>query len=151
MNSEAEDFAMAAGIILTDGRARQQLEWLLKTSGPDAVAQAIGGLIGRRRPYPLNLAHVLGVRLPAFHVDCEDEDDSAVPSSAPVAVACQIQNMSLEDVLELSRQLSAENSAAAARHEEYLRLQHEALMASLDAKLDAFRVRHGLPPRQRPT
>lgn len=140
-----EDFAGQTGVILSNELGRRQLGWLLKTYGPDAVIQAVAGLAGKRRPYPFNLAEVLGARLPDFGAE-----DSAGPASAPVAqvAARPVQPVEVEDVVAFTQRRLADGAAAAGRQDEYLRFEREAAAAATLAKLDALRSRKGLPPRR---
>lgn len=140
-----DDFAEQSGVILSNERGRKQLGWLLKTYGRDAVIQSVAGLAGKRRPYPLNLAVVLGARLPDFHAD-----DGARPASAPVAqvAAHPIPSVQVEDVVTFAQRRLADGAAAADRQDEYLRVERQAAAAAMLAKLDALRLRKGLSPRR---
>jgi hypothetical protein len=51
-------------VILNNDRDRRTFTWLRQKAGDDAVAQAIAGLSGARKPYVSNLCKVLGLAPP---------------------------------------------------------------------------------------
>lgn len=51
-------------MIIQNDRDRRTAAWLIEQFGAEAVAEAETRLKGARRPYPSNLAKVLGVTLP---------------------------------------------------------------------------------------
>ena len=50
--------------LLTNDRARREWAWLCQRVGESAARAAIARLPGQRKPFPLNIARVLGLRLP---------------------------------------------------------------------------------------
>lgn len=50
--------------LLTNDRARREWAWLCQRVGESAARHAISKLPGQRKPFPLNIARVLGLRLP---------------------------------------------------------------------------------------
>lgn len=51
-------------MITENERDKRAAVWLLEQFGAEAVAEAENRLAGARRPYPSNIAKVLGVTLP---------------------------------------------------------------------------------------
>lgn len=51
-------------MIIQNERDERAAAWLLEKFGAEALAEAEARLKGSRRPYPSNLAKVLGVALP---------------------------------------------------------------------------------------
>ena len=51
-------------MITENERDKRAALWLLEQFGAEAVAEAENRLAGARRPYPSNIAKVLGVTLP---------------------------------------------------------------------------------------
>jgi hypothetical protein len=51
-------------MITQNERDKRAAVWLLEQFGAEAVAEAENRLAGARRPYPSNIAKVLGVTLP---------------------------------------------------------------------------------------
>jgi hypothetical protein len=51
------------GPLLTNNRGVQEWAWILSQVG-EAEALAAMGRLGRRRPYPLNIAKALGLSIP---------------------------------------------------------------------------------------
>ncbi|WP_312283590.1 hypothetical protein [Candidatus Igneacidithiobacillus taiwanensis] len=49
---------------LTNDRARREWQWLCREVGETVARAALARLPGKRRPYPLNVARVLGIELP---------------------------------------------------------------------------------------
>lgn len=56
---------VVAGVLVASERDRRVVAWLVGQVGAQAVAEAAGRQIGSRRPYPSNVARVLGLRVPA--------------------------------------------------------------------------------------
>lgn len=50
--------------LLNNDRARREWHWLCQRVGESAARHAISKLPGQRKPFPLNIARVLGLRLP---------------------------------------------------------------------------------------
>lgn len=50
--------------LLTNNRAQREWAWIVAQVGEQAAREAIARIPGRRKPYPLNIARVLGLRLP---------------------------------------------------------------------------------------
>ena len=50
--------------LLTNDRAVREWAWLCQRVGEGAARAAIARLPGQRKPFPLNIARVLGLRLP---------------------------------------------------------------------------------------
>lgn len=50
--------------LITNPRAAREWAWIVQQVGEQAALEALGKLPGNRRPYPLNVARVLGLRLP---------------------------------------------------------------------------------------
>lgn len=50
--------------LLTNDRARREWAWLVAQVGDQTARDAIARLPGNRKPYPLNVARVLGLTLP---------------------------------------------------------------------------------------
>ncbi len=55
---------VVAGVLVASERDRRVVAWLVGQVGAQAVAEAAGRQIGSRRPYPSNVARVLGLRVP---------------------------------------------------------------------------------------
>lgn len=53
------------GALVEGQRDRRVFDWLIEQVGAESVAAAYDRLEGRRRPYPSNLAKVLGLTPPA--------------------------------------------------------------------------------------
>jgi hypothetical protein len=51
-------------VIIENERDERTAAWLIETYGAEAVAEAETRIAGERRPYPSNIAKVLGVSLP---------------------------------------------------------------------------------------
>jgi hypothetical protein len=51
-------------MITENERDKRAAAWLIEQFGAEAVAEAENRLAGARRPYPSNIAKVLGVALP---------------------------------------------------------------------------------------
>lgn len=51
-------------MISENERDKRTAEWLIETYGAEAVAEAETRLAGARKPYPSNIAKVLGATLP---------------------------------------------------------------------------------------
>lgn len=51
-------------MIIQNDRDQRTADWLIATYGAEAVAEAETRLAGARKPYPSNIAKVLGVALP---------------------------------------------------------------------------------------
>lgn len=51
--------------LLSNDRAKREWAWIVERVGEEAARAAIARLPGARKPYPLNIARVLGLRLPA--------------------------------------------------------------------------------------
>lgn len=51
-------------MIIENERDERTAAWLIETYGAEAVAEAETRIVGERRPYPSNIAKVLGVSLP---------------------------------------------------------------------------------------
>jgi hypothetical protein len=49
---------------ITNDRAKREWLYIVERVGEAHATAAIGRLAGRRRPYPFNIAKVLGIRLP---------------------------------------------------------------------------------------
>ena len=69
------------GVECTNGRAERQLVWLRRTVGDDAIRDAVARLPGAQRPWPFNVARVLGVRIPS-HLDLDPATPAAFFASA---------------------------------------------------------------------
>jgi hypothetical protein len=55
----------AGGVpLVLDARDQRALDWLVQRFGEAAVLEAVGRIPGKRRPYPTNIARVLGAKLP---------------------------------------------------------------------------------------
>lgn len=52
------------GVLILNARDERAVAWLIDQAGYEAVQEACGKVAGRRRPYPSNLAKVLGLVLP---------------------------------------------------------------------------------------
>lgn len=50
--------------LLTNERAKKEWAWILERVGPQAAQEALETLQGAQRPYPLNVARKLGLKLP---------------------------------------------------------------------------------------
>lgn len=50
--------------LLTNDRARREWQYIIERVGEQAAREALNKLPGNRRPYPLNVARVLGLQLP---------------------------------------------------------------------------------------
>lgn len=51
-------------MIIDNEKDRRVASWLIETYGAEAVAEAETRLAGARKPYPSNIAKVLGATLP---------------------------------------------------------------------------------------
>lgn len=51
-------------MIIQNDQDRRAVAWLIEKFGAEAVAEAEARIAGERRPYPSNIAKVLGVSLP---------------------------------------------------------------------------------------
>ncbi len=51
-------------MITENGRDRRTAAWLIETYGAEAVAEAETRISGARKPYPINIAKVLGASQP---------------------------------------------------------------------------------------
>ena len=51
-------------MFIENERDERTAAWLIETYGAEAVAEAETRIAGERRPYPSNIAKVLGVSLP---------------------------------------------------------------------------------------
>ncbi|MCX7689055.1 MAG: hypothetical protein N2045_13915 [Fimbriimonadales bacterium] len=65
--------------LLTNDRARREWDYIVQRVGEAAAREAIKKLPGNRRPYPLNIARVLGIKLP--------QELATAPASKEVARA----------------------------------------------------------------
>jgi len=59
-----QDGGSALGVIVANDRDRRTFAWLRSQVGDEAISGAVGRLVGGRKPYPSNVAKVLGVVLP---------------------------------------------------------------------------------------
>ncbi len=50
--------------LITNDRGRREWQWLCDTVGPNQARAAIRKLNGGQKPYPLNIARILGLRMP---------------------------------------------------------------------------------------
>lgn len=50
--------------LLTNTRAVREWQWIVSQVGEEQARAAIARIPGKRRPYPLNIARALGLRLP---------------------------------------------------------------------------------------
>ena len=50
--------------LLNNDRAKREWLWLCRRVGEEAAREAIGRIPGARKPFPTNIAKVLGVDLP---------------------------------------------------------------------------------------
>ncbi|WP_312283598.1 hypothetical protein [Candidatus Igneacidithiobacillus taiwanensis] len=75
---------------LTNNRARREWQWLCSQVGETVARAALARLPGKRRPYPLNIARVLGIELPP-EKDLPPLFVEAAPEDIDVAVE-QIRN-----------------------------------------------------------
>lgn len=64
--------------LITNERGQLEWEWIVGKVGLDAAHNAIQALSGSQRPYPLNIARKLGLKLP---------ERLSEPAAAPRAVA----------------------------------------------------------------
>lgn len=62
------------GVLVQSPRDQRVLDWLVEQVGLCAVVEACSRLPGRRRPYPSNVAKVLGLTPPAELALAADED-----------------------------------------------------------------------------
>jgi hypothetical protein len=51
-------------MIIQNDQDRRAVAWLIEKFGAEAVAEAETRIAGERRPYPSNIAKVLGVTIP---------------------------------------------------------------------------------------
>lgn len=149
---EAGVFATEAGVLLTNDLACKQLAWLLQQHGQDSLRQAIAGLVGRRRPYPLNIAHVLGVRLPSFS-DAETGGDggNGAHATAPAApVSASEQSVTAFRADDVQRGMKRDARAALDRENDRLEWVASAAQSVAHIKAIAARAlaRRGLPPHK---
>lgn len=54
----------SVGLIVSNSRDQRVLDWLIAQVGQDAVLAACNELAGARKPFPSNLAKVLGLKVP---------------------------------------------------------------------------------------
>lgn len=64
--------------LITNERGKREWEWIVGKVGLDAAQNAIQALSGNQRPYPLNIARKLGLKLP---------EHLSAPVAAPRSVA----------------------------------------------------------------
>lgn len=50
--------------LLTNERAHREWDWIVAQVGQESAQNAIQALSGAQRPYPLNIARKLGLKLP---------------------------------------------------------------------------------------
>lgn len=81
MSEPAQPAPSELGVECTNARAERQLAWLRRTVGDDAIRDAVVRLPGAQRRWPLNVARVLGVRLPP-HLDVDPSTPAAFFASA---------------------------------------------------------------------
>lgn len=64
--------------LITNQRGQREWDWIVAQVGLEAAQSALQTLPGGKRPYPLNIAKALGLKLP---------ERLSEPSAAPRAVA----------------------------------------------------------------
>lgn len=70
------------GVLVLNARDERAIAWLIDQTGYESVEEACGRLAGRRRPYPSNLAKVLGLTLP--------ESVALCPTDAALKRICEL-------------------------------------------------------------
>lgn len=66
--------------LLTNARAEREWQWILRQVGPERAIAALEQL-GNRKPYPVNVARLLGLELPsALTNDATPQPQSCAPS-----------------------------------------------------------------------
>lgn len=55
--------------LLTNDRSKREWQYIVERVGEKRALEAISRLPGNRRPYPLNIARVLNIKLPAHLAD----------------------------------------------------------------------------------
>lgn len=71
----------ALGVECTNARAERQLAWLRRTAGDEAIRAAVAQLPATKRPWPLNVARLLGLKLPP-HIDVDPSAPAAFFATA---------------------------------------------------------------------
>jgi hypothetical protein len=61
----AEGQQPVSDVIVTSSRDQRVLDWLLAMYGADAINGACAHLAGSRKPFPSNIAKILGATVPA--------------------------------------------------------------------------------------
>jgi hypothetical protein len=56
-------------VLVLNARDERAISWLIEQSGFDAVQRACNSIAGNRKPYPTNLARVLGLSIPQSVID----------------------------------------------------------------------------------
>lgn len=97
----------SCGCIVTSDRDRRAVEWLKGQVGPDAVADAVDKLAGNRRPYPSNVAKVLGLSLPPV-----DQSQEGPPGARKGPPSPEVRRRLQESLKALNASLSASILAA---------------------------------------
>lgn len=64
LDNDDELMAARCGVLVDSALGQYQLRWLIVHAGEHGVTEAVSRLAGRRRPYTINIAGVLGLAMP---------------------------------------------------------------------------------------